>query len=92
MEHEPGPRGSPHERQGVIAEAELSFVTPNREICCCNFLLRHSGQVALSLPRTIASNRCEHFSQMYSKMGIQATPLELKSRHYYRRCRYSFQQ
>jgi predicted alpha/beta-fold hydrolase len=79
MEQAPGPRECPHAPQGAIFAEELSFVTPKREICCSSFVLRHCGHEAPSLPMTIASKRWEHFSQTYSKIGIQRTPLKLKS-------------
>src|ERR1051326_8408239 len=72
MEQAPGPRGSPHAPQGGagLALAALSPPTAKLESCWSSRLLSHLGQVAFWLPSTIASKRCRHSRQMYSKIGI----------------------
>jgi hypothetical protein len=44
--------------------------TAKLESCWLSRLLSHFGHAALLFPRTIASKRCWHCWQMYSKIGI----------------------
>jgi hypothetical protein len=76
MEQAPGPRGSPHDPQGLLGLAEgadswdFSPRTAKLESCWLSRLLSHLGQAAFCVPRTIASNSWWHCWQTYSKIGI----------------------
>jgi hypothetical protein len=74
MEQEPDPRGSPHLPQEPgpwPAEDEFLFETAKTDSCVLSFELAHFGQDAFLIPKTRASKRWSHFSQMYSKIGIK---------------------
>ena len=45
--------------------------------CGLSFLLSHFGHLALSRPKTNASNSCWHSWQTYSKIGMAIAPVEL---------------
>src|SRR6266508_1441737 len=83
-EHEPGPRGSPHEPHGPTGEfSRPAFVemlalavTAKTESCFSKRRLRQLGHAALLLPLTINSNRWRHSRQTYSKIGmIRSIPI-----------------
>jgi hypothetical protein len=72
MEQEPGPRGSPHDPQGPAtgADADAPFAeTAKTDSLGVRFLPRHFGQMALSFPKTRASNSFWHVLHEYSKIG-----------------------
>lgn len=78
MEQAPGPRGSPqvpHAPTGPLA-CVFSPPTAKLESCWLSRLLSHFGHAAFLFPRTIASKRCWHCWQMYSKIGILMAQLE----------------
>ncbi len=74
MEQAPGPRGSPHEPQAPEAAAdspeELRVDTAKTESCGAKCLPWHLGQAAFWLPKIRASNRCSHWVQTYSNIGM----------------------
>ena len=74
MEQEPGPRGSPqvpHAPMGLLLAGARSPPTAKLESCWLSRLLSHLGQAAFLFPSTIASKRCWHCRQMYSKIGMK---------------------
>ena len=73
IEQAPGPRGSPQLPHGLALNsvaAAFCELTPNRESCCCSFLLSHFGHFTFCDPWTIVSNSCWQLWQMYSKIGM----------------------
>jgi hypothetical protein len=71
IEHEPAPRGSPHDPQGD-GEAERNAVEPPPVLTAkvdssrASAWLPHVGHAGVSAPRNSASNRCSQPSQRYS--------------------------
>jgi len=70
MSQAPGPRGSPHDPHApagsLAADFPLPVLTAKTEISFSRSLLLHDGQAGFFDPKTIASNRLEHFRQEYS--------------------------
>jgi hypothetical protein len=76
MEHEPGPRGSPQDPQGLAdmdGDEPLLAGAAKTESWGSSFRPWHFGHSALSLPKTRASNSCWHSLQMYSKIGMKCS-------------------
>ncbi|MEO5820299.1 MAG: hypothetical protein ABIT71_07300, partial [Vicinamibacteraceae bacterium] len=70
IEHDPAPRGSPHEPHGPGAADRIALAPPvltaNVENSRASVPLPQVGQHGASEPRTSVSNRCWHPSQRNS--------------------------